>query len=299
MEIHQLRYFVAVAQERHFQRAAERVHISQPTLSQQIQKLERELGVLLVERSPRQVKLTAEGEKFLSHAISILETMEKAAAEVHQDKGDLSGRVQLGVIPTIGPYLLPPVIRRLRKDAPGIVLELHDLTTSSLIQHLKEGRIQMGLLALPIQDKSIASQSIGNEPFFLAVPEDHRLARKRQVTTRDFSEDHLLVLQEGHCFRQQSLEYCKLASNSPRIIFQGSSLSSVMRLTAAGEGLTFVPKIAALPKENPGLKFIPFVSPAPTRDIGIIWRMSAVPTRAQKFLIDVVEGELQRLIGSR
>jgi LysR family hydrogen peroxide-inducible transcriptional activator len=295
MEIHQLRYFVALAQQRHFQKAADLAHISQPTLSQQIQKLEKELGVYLVERSPRQVTLTTEGERFLPYAVSVLETLTKAETDIKDRGEDPTGRIALGTIPTIGPYLLPSVIKKLKKRASRITLELHDVTTSVLLQHLKEGRIQMGLLALPINERGIASRAVGRESFYLAVSSHHPLAKKKQVTLKDFSREHLLVLQEGHCFRDQSLEYCKLASDSSRIIFQGSSLVSVMRLAAIGEGVTFVPKMAVLPGENPGLRFIRFAAPEPTRELGIVWRMSTPLSRAQNLLMDVVEQEIRRL----
>lgn len=291
MEIHQLRYFVAVAREKHFLKAALSEHISQPTLSQQIQKLEKELGCYLLERSPRHVKLTDHGERFLTHALAILETIAKAKSDIKEDEAEPQGTISLGAIPTIGPYLLPPVIKKLRKAAPRVSLDLHDLTTSSLLESLKEGRIQMGLLALPINERSLATQTVGQEPFFLAVSENHVLASKKNVSVKDFSTEQILILQEGHCFREQSLDYCKLRSNSDRIVFQGSSLVSVMRLAAIGEGVTFVPKMAATPRENPKIKFIRFHSPEPTREIGIAWRMSTPLSNAQKLLIDIIEEE--------
>jgi LysR family hydrogen peroxide-inducible transcriptional activator len=296
MEIHQLKYVVAVAQEKHFQKAADRVHISQPTLSQQIQKLEKELGVYLFERSPHHVNLTPDGERFLPYAISILDTIDKVESNIKKDSQTLSGRVSLGVIPTIGPYLLPSVIKILKRKAPGLTLELHDLTTSLLLEHLRHGKIQIALLALPINEKNIANLSIGEEPFYLAVAKNHPLAQKKHVTPKDFADQQLLVLQEGHCFREQSLEYCKLASNSPRIIFQGSSLNSVMRLTAAKEGVTFVPKMAALPKENPLLKFIPFSSPQPLRELGVIWRMSAPLGTSENMVINCIQEALKNIL---
>ena len=162
MEIQQLRYMVALAQEKHFLRASESVHISQPTLSQQIQKLEKELGVFLFERSPRQVRLTPEGERFLPYALSVLDTLEKAGSDMKQGIGELAGRVILGAIPTMGPYIMPYLMKQLRKRAPKITLELHDLTTSILIKDLKEGKIQMGLLSTPIEGVGVASRVIGN-----------------------------------------------------------------------------------------------------------------------------------------
>ena len=289
MEIQQLRYMVALAHERHFQRAARRVHISQPTLSQQIQKLEKELGVYLFERSPRSVRLTAEGERFLPHAVSILQGVERAAGEMRELSHEIAGRLVVGVIPTIGPYLLPGVIRRLRESAPQLVLELHDLTTSVLLEHLQEGKIDLGVLSLPVAERGIASRILGREPFYLAVARRHRLARQARVTLKDLEHERLLVLQEGHCFRNQSLAYCKRSSDDPRIIFQGSSLSSVMQMAAAGEGATFVPAMAAQTRQNPELKFIPFAAPEPTRELGVVWRLTTPLNRAQSRFIEIVD----------
>lgn len=289
MEIQQLRYVIALAHERHFQRAAERVHITQPTLSQQIQKLEKELGAPLFERSNRQVRLTEAGERFLPHATNVLATLEKAQTDIKGTVGRPAGRVILGAIPTIGPYILPDVVKRLRRKAPDISIEIHDLTTSLLLQHMREGRIHIGLLSLPIDDRGLATRLIGKEPFYLAVERHHPLAHKRRISVSDLSDKKLLILQEGHCFRNQSLDYCKRVADGTDVVFQGSSLSSVMRMAAAGEGVTFVPKMAASKREHPDLNFLKFQNPEPTRDVGLVWRLTTPLSSAQNFLIDVID----------
>lgn len=298
MEFQQLRYFVAVARERHFLKAAESIPITQPTLSQQIKKLERFLGTRLFERTPRRVKLTPAGERFLPHAVALLDGMARAEADVRDRNQVPGGRIVLGAIPTVGPYVLPPLIQRIRREAPAITLDLHDLTTSVLLERLKEGRLDLGVLALPVNDKSIASRPLGKEPFYLAVGTHHPLTQKKQVSLGDLKKEQLLILQEGHCFRDHSLAFCKLTDKSPRIAFQGSSLVSVLRLAAAGEGVTFVPHMAAVPSENPGVVFLPFVPPTATRTLGVVWRKSAPLNRAQSVLIAALENDLRpRLTG--
>jgi len=294
MELQQLRYVAAVAREKHFGRAAERVHITQPTLSQQIIKLEKELGAALFERSPRGVVLTAEGEKFLSTATAVLEILENSVRELKEKGDDITGRIRLAVIPTLGPYLLPPVLQHVRKKAPRLTLELFDMTTSLLLENLKQNRIDMGILALPIEEPGIVALSIGKEPFYLAVPQKHPLASRKSVDLAQVRRERLLILQEGHCFRNQALAYCGLSAEDDQIIFQGSSLTSVMRLAAAGEGVTFVPRIAARAREHPGLRFIRFSGPEPIRELGVVWRVTTPLSTANRFLIDVIESTFSR-----
>ncbi len=286
MELQQLRYVVALAQEFNFQRASKKSHVSQPTLSQQIKKLEEELGTVLFERSPQQVKLTATGEKFLPYAVGILDTLQKGINAVAEDTREVSGRLRVGAIPTIGPYLLPQIIIQLKKTAPKVILELYEETTSILVEHLKDGKLDLCLLALPIQDSGIVSRSIGKEEFYLAVAKRHRLAAKKSVTSKDILSENLLILQEGHCFSDQALEYCHRSRQDGNVIFQGSSLTSVMKLAETENGITFVPKMAVNSHSNPELVFIPFKPPKPEREIGIIWRISAPLNRAHKLFME-------------
>ena len=184
MDIHQLRYFIAVAQELHFNRAAEKMHVTQPTLSQQIQKMEKELGVPLLERSPQKTRLTNAGEKFLPHAISVLDQLQKGVQELREDAAIAAGSVRVGVIPTIGPYLIPEIILKIAKTAPRIRLQIYEETTSVLIEKLRSGNLDIGILALPIEKKGIATRILSREPFYLAVPMKHRLASKKLPITK-------------------------------------------------------------------------------------------------------------------
>lgn len=294
MDIQQLRYVVALGRELHFSRAAQSLRVTQPTLSQQVKKLEEELGKPLFERSPHQVKLTAAGKKFLPYAVSILEQMQKAAGEVHEETGVVSGVIQLGVIPTICPYLMPAVVMELAEKFPKLKLEIYEETTSMLLGNLKDGKLDMGILALPVQDKSLAARRVGNDPFYLAVAKNHPWAKKKTVDRKEIMKEKLLILQEGHCFGQQSLDFCKLSRRDPQVSFQGSSLTSVMALAAAGRGVTFVPRLA-MKYAAADLKFIPLdAGEQSSREIGIIWRMSSPLDPARRALIDTVAGTFEK-----
>lgn len=295
MELQQLRYIVALSQERNFLRAAKRAHITQPTLSHQIKKLEQELGTPLFERSSHGVRLTAAGEKFIPYAISTIDNLEKALSELRGSTKDISGKIALGAIPTISPYLIPDIIIRLRKEAPRLSLTLYEETTSLLLDSIKAGKIDIGILSLPITDPGLVCSSIGKEEFFLAVSKKHALAKKKQITASEIKKERLLILQEGHCFADQALEYCRHRREDSQVIFQGSSLSSVLKLASIGEGLTLVPKMAVAVKENPSLAFVPFSSPKPSREIGIVWRITAPLTPAHHFFIDIVANQFKKI----
>jgi LysR family hydrogen peroxide-inducible transcriptional activator len=285
MELQQLRYAAAVYRERHFVRAAAAVNVSQPTLSLGLKKLERELSVRLFDRSPRGVRATAEGEKFLAEVLPALEVLESAVDRNRSRGGAPLGTVRLGTIPTLGPYLLPPLLVALSAAAPGVTLEIHEFTTSVLLERLAAGRLDLGFLALPTGEKGLVERRLGVEEFWLAVEARHPLARRRWVRTADLARENLLILQEGHCFRDQSLAFCDMSPSDPRVVFEGSSLASVMRLAAAGHGVTLVPALAVEPKLHPGLRFVPFAPPAPRRTIGVAWRSRLRPTTAWEAVV--------------
>ncbi len=292
MDIHQLRYFVAVAEELHFNRAAQKSHVTQPTLSQSLKKLEGELGTPLLERSPQHVRLTDAGKKFLLRAKAALSELRSGFEELRESDGEISGAIRVGVIPTVCPYLMPEVIVRLKKNAPRLAIDLFEETTSLIVQHLKEGTLDVGILALPIPEKSLISKSLLREPFYLACSRQHPLAAKRSVSRKDIANEQLLILQEGHCFGEQSLEFCRASRKDPNVIFEGSSLTSVMRLAALGYGITLVPAMALKHTSESGIRCVPFSPEKPHREIGAIWRLSAQLTRTHHFFLDTVEGVL-------
>lgn len=288
MELQQLRYVAALARELHFLKASQKANVTQPTLSQQIKKLEEELGTPLFERSPRKVRLTAAGKKFLPYALEALAAVERAAVELKAGSGELAGTVKLSAIPTICPYLMPRVISRIRQEAPKLVLELYEDTTSSLLARLRDGGTDLGLLSPPVNEKGVSELTLSKEPFYLAVSSRHRLAKAASVHPKELESERLLVLQEGHCFGEQSLEYCRRTSRNPQVIFRGSSLESVLRLAAEDEGVTFVPRMAADVSARPGLKFVPFSGPEPTRQIGVVWRLSSPLLKTHRFVMDLI-----------
>ncbi len=295
MDIQQLRYVVALSQELHFLKASQKVNVSQPTLSQQLKKLENELGAPLFERAPKNVRLTPQGRKFVPYAISVLDTLQKGIKDLQEQEGVVTGTIRLGVIPSICSYLMPEVLTSLAKNAPRIKVELYEETTSVLVEDLKSGKLDMGILALPVEDRGISAITLCTEPFFVAVAKTHRLAGRKTVRRADLLKERLLILQEGHCFGQQSMDFCKITRQDPQVSFQGSSLESVMALAELGEGITFVPMMAVNKSSRTGLEFISIApDERPTRKIGVIWRLSAPLGKAQRTFLEIVEKTLKR-----
>ena len=228
-------------------------------------------------------------------SLEVLDHLQKAADELKEMGHEVNGTIRIGVIPTICPYLMPKVITHLKKTAPQLTLELSEETTSILVDQIKEGKLDLGVLVLPIAEKGLAEKVLHREPFYLAVSRDHPLAFRKTVAQKDITGEKVLVLKEGHCFGHQTLEFCKMSRQDAQVIFQGSSLTSVMKLAALGEGITFVPEMAAHPRDFPDLKFIPFSPKPPSREIGIIWRLSAPFNKAEHFLSEVIERTLKQL----
>ncbi len=280
MNLRDLRYLVALADERHFGRAAERCYVSQPTLSAQIRKLEEYLGVPLVERQPRRVTLTSAGEKIVERARRLLLEADAIVELAKTDRDPLSGAIKLALIPTVGPYLLPHVARRLRKDLPRLKLMLYEFQTAPLLEKLRAGEIDMGVLALPVPLDGLDAEPLYEEPFTLAVPSGHKLADHERVRVDDLKGETLLLLEDGHCLRDQALEVCSRIRVQEEQDYRATSLETLRQMVAAGHGVTLLPQLAA---ESPvgtvrGLRAKPFVRPAPSRTIGAVWRKST--TRA-------------------
>ena len=276
MTLRDLEYLVALAETRHFGRAAERCHVSQPTLSAQVRKLEDSLGVALVERRPRKVALTVAGEAVVERARRMLRDAEDIQALGRASQDPLAGQLRVGFIPTLGPYLLPRIAPRIARALPKLQLMLYEYQTASLLERTVRGELDLAILALPADTKGLVTRSLFAEAFLVAMPEHHRLTAKKRVKASDLSGEKLLLLEEGHCLRDQALDVCARAGIEEQD-FRATSLETLRQMVAAGLGLTLLPRLAA---EGPfasarGLVVRPFAPPSPNRVIGAAWRRSS------------------------
>lgn len=279
MNLRDLEYLVALADHRHFGRAAAAAYVSQPTLSTQLKKLESELGVDLVERGTRQVLLTAAGERVVERARSILGQAQDIRDIARSARDPRAGRLRLGFFPTLGPYLLPHVVPALRERLPDVELLLTEAKTGELREQLHAGGLDAALIALPVIDEALHVRPLFREDFLLAVPGDHELAADdgRLAADRLAGED-LLLLAEGHCLRDQALDVCQTAGAREQSGFQATSLETLRHMVAAGVGTTLLPRLAVSPpSRNPdGVVLREFGGEAPHRDIAMVWRRSSV-----------------------
>jgi LysR family hydrogen peroxide-inducible transcriptional activator len=282
MTLTELKYIVAVARERHFGRAAEACFVSQPTLSVAIKKLEDELGVVLFERGSTEVSLTPSGERIVVQAQRVLDEAARVKELARQGKDPLSGALRVGVIYTIGPYLLPGLVRQLLKDAPQMPLLLNENFTVKLLELLKNGEIDVAILALPLPDSGVVIQPVYDEQFVVAVPRAHAWAKRRAVAADDLKKETMLLLGTGHCFRDQVLEVCpemsRFATDAEGIqkTFEGSSLETIRHMVASGLGVTVLPA-SSIPAKVPRdslIAYVPFRKPVPDRRVVLAWRRS-------------------------
>lgn len=289
MNLRDLQYLVALAETRHFGRAALRCHVSQPTLSAQLRKLEDYLGVALIERRPRQVALTAAGAAVIQRARRMLQDADDIRALAHASQDPLAGQLKVGLIPTLGPYLLPRVMPRLAQALPKLALLLHEYQTAPLIQRVLDGELDLAILALPADTKGLQTRSLFAEAFLVTLPEKHRLAARRRLKPADLAGEKLLLLEEGHCLREHALEVCSRAGAEEQG-FRATSLETLRQMVASGAGITLLPRLAA---EGPfasarGLVVRPFAPPAPSRTIGAAWRRSNSRAAAIAAVCDII-----------
>lgn len=277
MNIRAIKYLVTLAEVRHFSRAAERCHVSQPTLSTQIRKLEEELGVQLVERNPRQVMLTAVGEEIVERARTLLAEVDAMRAIARRSRDPHSGTVRIGIFPTLAPYLLPHVVPRIRTDFPRLTLRLFEEKTEDVLQMLDQGRLDAGLLAMPVHHDGLHVRELFEEPFLLAMPEHHALCRRTQIRMSDLENEELLLLEDGHCLRDQALEVCHLAGAHEQLDFHATSMETLRQMVAANTGITLMPALAVKPPvaHTDNLVTRPFAKPGPSRRIAMVWRKSS------------------------
>jgi len=288
LNIRALHYLITLADLRHFSNAAERCHVSQPTLSTQIRKLEEELDVQLVERSPRQVMLTRVGQEIVERARSILSEVDAIRSIARRARDPDSGTLRLGIFPTLAPYFLPHVIPDLRQRYPRLKLRLFEEKTEDLLAMLAEGRLDAGLLALPIHDDGLVTHRLFVEPFVVAMPEQHPLAANKVISIDDLASEELLLLSDGHCLREQALEVCKMAGAHEKLDFHATSMETLRQMVAANTGITLMPTLAVKAPVAPidNLVTRPFEGKGPNRTIAMAWRKTSA---LSEFLTEIAE----------
>ena len=277
MNLRDLKYLVALADLKHFGRAAAACYVSQPTLSTQIKKLEDELGVPLVERAPRKVMLTPAGRDAAERARRIVAEVEQMKEAARRSQDPEAGTVRLGMFPTLGPYLLPHVVPRIRARFPHLELLLVEEKSDVLLSRLREGKLDAGLLALPVADDQLHTEFLFEEPFVLAVPESHPLAQRGSLTLAELSHQQLLLLEDGHCLREQALDVCRLSGANEKSEFRATSLETLRQMVAADVGITLLPALAVKPPvaRSPNIHLLGFSDSHPSRRIAMVWRKSS------------------------
>ncbi|MEL7216079.1 MAG: LysR substrate-binding domain-containing protein [Pseudomonadota bacterium] len=287
----QLKYFAAVAEYGHFGRAAEACSISQPALSIQVRDLEATLGVRLLERGPRRLTVTRFGETFLERTLEILRSVNELSDLARMEQAQLGGRLRLGVIPTIGPYLLPRLIAQLDKAYPTLDLEVRETLTQQLIAELNSGQLDVALVALPISEPALEEHALFSEPLVLVRPKQSAPETLPPTLAHPdmLKNQRLLLLEEGHCFRDQALEFCTLGGRLGPQGLNASSLSTLVQMVGAGLGVTLLPQMAvAVETAAAPVSTAHFVETEPTRSIGLVWRKTNPLARQLKELAPLV-----------
>lgn len=294
LTLKQLRYFQAVATFGHFGRAADACSISQPALSMQIKELEESLGIELFERSARQVRLTSFGEEFSLRVRDILLAVDELGDLARASNDRLVGRLRIGVIPTIAPYLLPTIIGNLAQENSGLDIHIRETLTSKLIESLRDGRIDTAIVALPVSEPTLTEIELFKEHFVLVRPDKDK---DKPVPNREMLRNmKLLLLEEGHCFRDQALSFCNMHAARPRELLDGSSLTTLVQMVSAGIGVTLIPEMAvAVETRSANVSVARFKKPQPSRTIGMIWRKSS-PLANQLTVIAEVVGRSAALL---
>lgn len=288
MEIHQLRYFCAVARHGTFTRASEVEHVAQPSLSQQILKLEGELGSRLFDRLPRSAKLTVFGRTFLPKAERILRELEEAKTELLEMAGDEKGTVVVGIIPTIAAYLLPQLLTGFARQHPSIGVKVIEDITPALLERLHQGDIDMVIAALPIPGSELLSLELLKEQFYAVLPEHHRLADRKTITLSELNRESFLLLKEGHCFRDSLIAACRHSRVRPAVAFESGQFATIFAMVAAGMGVSAVPAMAVQPQ--PGCRFVPIRGKRSSRTVGIVTLKHHYETRSQRiFMQQMIE----------
>lgn len=290
LNLRDLEYFVAVAEQRHFGKASQLVNVSQPTLSMQLKKLEERLGGKLIERLPRDAIPTALGDEVLPIARELL----RLAAEMESRCNTREKRVRLriGVIPTISPYLLPKINRALSRDLQGRKISLIEAQTGDLIRFVKDGSIDVAILSTPLKERGVEEIEIYFEPFYVAVSSSHPLAGRRKVSLKDLKNEKLLLLEEGHCLRNQALSLCKLSQVGDDTDLSATSIETLRSMIAMGAGITLIPKLAV--RKGESVSYVPFSESSTNRTVGLIYRPSYGEMDLIEILVEIIRNAARK-----
>ena len=291
MNLKDLKYLVALADTGHFGKAAERTFVSQPTLSAQLKKLEGYLGVKLVERQPKNVQLTDVGREVVVRARRMLDEGNAIIALARNNTDPFAGKLKVGLIPTIVPYLLPRVMQKIRKTLPKLSLMLYEYQTEDLLKRLRDGELDLGIMALPAPQDGLESRVLYVEDFTVALPNNHPLTAKPTIKVQDLKGHTLLLLEDGHCLRDQALEVCSRVDVREAEDFRATSLETLRQMVVAGLGITLLPELAVEPPfgSQRGLTVRRFNKPAPHRTVGAVWRKSSTRSAAIAAVCYVVD----------
>jgi LysR family hydrogen peroxide-inducible transcriptional activator len=300
ISLRQLRYLSAIAQHEHFGRAAAACSVTQPALSMQIKELERVLKVLLVERRRQGVQLTEEGREVARRAARIITDVRDLVDYAQHRDSVLTGPLHLGVIPSVAPYLLPPLLPLLRERYPDLELHLRETRTQTLVGELADGKLDLLVLALPVEEPDIETLALFEDPFLLAIPRARKLSGKVRATPEMLVQDRLLLLEEGHCLRDQALAYCHLRQVEHLDTFGASSLSTIVQMVAHGLGVTLLPELSIeVEARHDGIRLLRFAEPAPARVLGFAWRATSPRRHEYLELAELVRAVKARKTGPR
>jgi len=299
MTITQLQYVLAIAEHKNFTKAAAKCCVTQPTLSTQIQKLEEELNILIFDRSKKPIELTQVGQKIVQQARNIVNESERIQDIVDQQKGFIGGEFKLGIIPTVMPTLLPMFLKTFMKKHSKVKLKIDELTTEDIIQQLDEGHLDAAIAATPLENKTIKERVIYYEPFVGYVPEGHRLFQKEKLKTSDLDIDDMLLLEEGHCFRDGIINICKSLKNheDDKLQLESGSIETLIKLSNEGLGMTLLPYLHTLDLHDHQKQYLrEFEQPTPAREISLIYNKSELKMQIINALFDVISGIIRGAI---
>jgi LysR family hydrogen peroxide-inducible transcriptional activator len=289
MELHQLRYLLAVARTGNFSRAAEQCHVSQPSLSQQIAKLEAELGERLFSRLKRSAVLTSAGEALVQRATRILAEVDAARRDVADAAEQVRGKVNVGVLPTIAPYLLPQVLALTARECPEMEVRIHEATTAQLLAGAAACEFDLAIVSLPIDDARVIREPLFDEELFLAIPPKHPLAKKARICLGDLEDESFILMEEGHCLGEQSLSFCRRNDFHPQVAFRSAQLETIQALVSSGVGISLIPKLAVHPRRPGQPVYLSLAKPKPRRTIVVLWRKEHHPSRAAREFLNLLQ----------